>query len=63
MYEGEGDEDGPKKRGTANERYAADLDGFSSASFARERSCTDCLCLVIFILFVASMLGLTGYGF
>lgn len=58
-YEAEGGEDKPKGK------YDDDVEGFSTGlteGIKRDRSCTDILCLVIFWVFVASMIWLTSYG-
>jgi hypothetical protein len=56
MYEG-----GKKDKG---EKYKDEMDKFKAPEgMNMDRSCTDCLCSIVFIAFLASMIFLTYLGF
>lgn len=55
MYEGGKDK---------NDKYKEDLEKFKAPTgMNKDRGCTDCLCALIFIAFLASMIALTYLGF
>jgi solute carrier family 44 protein 1 (choline transporter-like protein)/choline transporter-like protein 2/4/5 len=61
MKEG-GDEGSYRKVPSKEERYKEDLEKFKACEFKKERGCTDILWLILYLLFLGSMIFLTNMG-